>query len=189
MKKMIMLLALLPLLYCSRMPEIRYFTINYEFEKTSDTKYDVLFVKNFKTEPIYNSDKLVYRVSDYEIKFDHYRRWVLTPAEMLSVQTLNDLRKSGLFNWVTDVLPRQKDFLRLEGMVLQFEETQQNGQRYANIKVLFSLHENETDDLRWNKELGANVLIDSPDSEGIVKATSQAVKLTMEQLVDELINL
>ena len=70
----------------------------------------------------YESAKLVYRVSNHEIRYYEYRQWVAEPGRLLADMTARHLRASGYFADV-DAPDRVKDpHLVVEGTIEAIEE-------------------------------------------------------------------
>ncbi|MBN2412044.1 membrane integrity-associated transporter subunit PqiC [candidate division KSB1 bacterium] len=188
--KRLFLIVMLFLVSCGSVPETRYFTIDYDFTThgSTDSK-GVLFIKKFKSDPIYFQDKLIYKTSRYEIKFDNYRRWALAPSDLLTYKAAEHLRQAGLFKWITLITPRDKECLTLGGTLKNFEEFVENGKRAAKVTILFELEKNQDKGFLWVKEISSTVPINNPGSEGIIQSMSTATQKVFDELAENLKNL
>ena len=188
--KKLLLIVLLFILSCGQIPETRYFTIDYDYTMTGSTgSKGVLFIKKFTSDPIYFQDKLIYKTSRYEIKFDNYRRWVLAPSEMLKYKVTEHLRQSGLFDWVTMVTPREQEYLALSGTLKNFEELVENEKRMVKVTIFFQLQKHQDDKFIWSKEISSTVPINNFGVEGIIQSMSMATQQVFDKLAEHLSNL
>ncbi len=188
--KRLFLIVLLFLVSCGNVPETRYFTIDYDFTKPGSTHgKGVLYIKKFKSDPIYFQDKLIYKTSRYEIKFDNYRRWVLAPSDLLTYKAAEHLRRAGLFEWVSLVTPRDKECLTLDGTLKNFEEFVENGKRAVKVTILFELEKNLDDGFFWVKEISSTVPINNPGIDGIIQSMSAATQNVFDELAEDLKNM
>ena len=186
MKKLVLLFFLVAFISCGKLPETRYFTLNYDMEQQPEAGHGILFVKKFQTDPIYNNDKMIYKVSDYEVKFDNYRRWVLTPGDMLTVQATDHLRHSGMFDWVTNLPPRNREYKVLDGRVIHFEEIYEKEKRFVDVGIVFAMYLSHSEVPVLNKTIEQRVEITQPGVNGIVSAMSKATQMVLDQLVSDL---
>jgi uncharacterized lipoprotein YmbA len=71
-------------LACSQAPTTRYYSLNPTCPEELGTGGQVvLYIQPFRAVSPYEQDRFIYRISPYEIKFDTYRRWVASPAQIL----------------------------------------------------------------------------------------------------------
>jgi len=188
--KKLLLIVLLFLISCGQIPETRYFTIDYDYTTPGSTGgKGMLFIKKIKSDPVYFQDKLIYKSSRYEIKFDNYRRWVLSPADMLTYKAAEHLRRKDLFERVTLVTPQQQECLVLSGLLKNFEEFVENNKRLAKVTILFKLQKNQDNKIIWEKEISSTVPINDPGVEGIIRSMSQATKQVFDELSENLSDL
>ena len=188
--KKLLLIFMLFLLSCGQVPETRYFTIDYDYSMTGQSGgKGLLLIKKFKSDPVYFQDKLIYKTSRYEIKFDNYRRWVLAPSEMLTYKAAEHLRRAGIFERVTTITPRNKEFLILSGMLKNFEEFVENEKRIARVTVFFKLKKNHDETFIWTKEISSTVPIHNSGIEGIIESMSKATQQVFDELTGNLSDL
>jgi len=183
MHKVLATLSIVVLFACGHVPETRYFLIHYQSEPQSMKKVGgTLVVKRFSSERIYNQDKFVYRPSDYEVKFDNYRRWTTLPSEMLTEQAVAHLRASGLFDRITMTPPSDFKFLELSANIQEFDEVVQGQDRVARIALWVSIKKFPERELVWEGLIKSEQPIVKPDTEGIVEAVSKATQVAFNKM-------
>ena len=72
------LLLLFLISSCGSIPEMHYYMIDYTLKpaKETDVKHPVIIgIDIITTEPTYDTDRIVYRDSPFEVKFYNYHRW------------------------------------------------------------------------------------------------------------------
>ena len=181
------LITFLILVSCGHVPETRYFKIHYDMlpaEKGVGDK--ILLIRKFTSDPIYQGDKLIYKKSDYEVKFDFYRRWITPPAEMLTTAAHSHIMGSGLYQRVTLVPPQFNSFLVLSGHVKQFDEVYSENGREARVALWVELLNFETKQLQWSGLLIGENPINGSGEDAIIQAMSQASNEVLDSLVKKL---
>ena len=188
MKKYLLgLVSVLLLISCSHVPETHYFTIDYPLVPAENTNgHGVLWVKKFDTDDLYSQDKFVYQISDYEVKFDNYRRWVSTPAELLTLQAVAHLRACGAFKRVTMVQPRDRNYLVLSGRIIKFQENLKGTDHSAQVALWIQVTSEPGHKILWSGLLQQKVRIEGASENAILKAMSEAVQNGFSELVDKL---
>jgi len=185
--KKLLIIILFFMVSCGQVPETRYFTIDYDFAGADSAEgKGMLYIRKFKSDPIYFQDKLIYKTSRYELKFDNYRRWVLVPADLLTFKAAEHLRRTGLFEWVTLITPHEHECLALNGTIKNFEEYVENNKRMVIVTILFDLQKDQESDLFWAKEISSTVPIKNPGAEGIIQAMSKATQQVFDELANNL---
>ncbi|MBU1054380.1 MAG: membrane integrity-associated transporter subunit PqiC [Proteobacteria bacterium] len=81
--------------------KIDYYTLEYSapLPAGSNNLPFVINIGRFKS-PLYNSDKIVYRINDFQTNEYVYHRWEKDPARLVSYFLFRDLKNSGLFKGV-----------------------------------------------------------------------------------------
>ncbi len=187
MKKYLLgFIATLFLMSCGHIPETHYFTINYPLVSSQNANgHGVIWVRKYDSDPLYSQDKFVYKTSEYEVKFDNYRRWVSTPVELLTLQTVEHLRASGAFANVTLFQPRQDTYLYLSGRIKKFEEVWWGDEHLADVALWINVAKAPEHETVWSGLLEQKVKIDGPSENAILRAMSKAVQNTLNELVEK----
>jgi len=187
MKQSTPILIFLFLLSCGRVPQSRYFTLDYSLpQKIGADGRGVLFVQSFTADDVHAQDKLIYRPSEYEVKFDHYRRWISSPTEMLTKRATEYLRELAVFSRVTLVPPRSKKFMILSANVQQFDEVYSKDGHFAKVALWAEVEDSEHGNNLWEGLLAAEEMVAANSPEGIVKAMSEATRKVLDQLGEKL---
>lgn len=185
--------GLLPLFFlcfsCGHMPAIRYYLLDVPQPQTVAAKKNVtLWLKEVSADAVHVQDRMIYRTSAFEIQFDPYRRWALTPTEMVKQATLDYLRQAGLFSRVSDRLTvMDQPFRSLSLKLGKFEEYSTAAKRCARVALHAQVSEGREEKLLWEGDLDAEVNIQGADSQAIVSAMSLALEKTLQQLTDKLV--
>jgi ABC-type uncharacterized transport system auxiliary subunit len=174
-------------LACGSAPETRYFSVYYDVPMVSaKAGSKVLFVQKLTANPLLRTDKMIYKPSKYEYKFDYYRRWVEEPADMLTFLLVRHLRARGTFKDVTLAPLRSQAFYMLTGQLRRFEETFENGKHLARISLAIKVQDMKTQDMLFDDTLDSYSEISRPGEEGILDAMSEATKSLLDDLTEKL---
>lgn len=184
-KLIIVIFASLVLAACGTLPETRYFTLEWQQLAEPATNDAVLFVQRFDAVPMLKNDQMMYKTSLYEIKYDNYHRWVMSPCVLLSHKTAEYFDSNGLFSRAVLDMPRGATHA-LFGRVLHFEEIDYNGQHKVFIAITFDLKTLSTDELLLNTTITKQVDVAEKSAEAIVAAMSSATKLVLDDLSMEI---
>ena len=172
---------------CSKIPEPRYYSLELNvLQESMDIKYDVLYIRSFDASLLFNVDKFVYRTSPYEVKFDNYRRWVLSPSLLLTEIAASYFRESGLFERVTLDMPKDETGLVLFGYIFRFEEVAYETERQVIAHFDFEIHELPGRSLLLSKSIKRRMPVNGTETEDILRAMSKAVQGIFEELADEM---
>lgn len=177
------LFLILLVISCGHVPVTHYFTIDYPLVSAQNaTSHGVLWVKKFDSDPLYSQDRFVYRTSNYEVKFDNYRRWVTSPAELLTLQAVKHMRASGTFARVTLVPPRLEKYLILSGRIKKFEEVSVESEHSAQVAVWAEIATAPEHRTVWAGLVQQKVAIEGSSENAILQAMSEAVQKVLNEL-------
>jgi ABC-type uncharacterized transport system auxiliary subunit len=175
---------------CGHVPQIHYYTIDYPLVSKGNTpSRAILCVQNFKADPSYAQDKMVYRAAPYELKFDHYRRWIAAPSHMVTEKICTQIRSLQLFEHVTTQLPHDQNCLVLTGTIKQFEEVVGSAAHIARVALWVEVHDFPEREVCWAGLLNAEEPINRNDITSIIEAMSLATKNCISQLAEKLADL
>ena len=189
-KLLIFASGLILLLACGKTPETQYFTL--EWQQLSEKSLHgsgVLHIQNFDAVPMLKNDKMLYKTSMYQIKYDNYRRWVMAPSSMLTHKAAEYFMESGLFDNVVLDIPRGSDSLSLFGRVNHFEEIDYNNEHEVVISISFELTSFDKRKPLLHATIEKQVPITGGAVEDIVAAMSQATKLVFDDLSEKIAQL
>jgi len=185
------LLALLTvMIMCGHVPPTHYFTLEVpEREAASQPHAGTLCIYPFSASSHLSQDRLVYRTAPYEIKFDHYRRWIDTPAQMLTFKALDYFRVAGVFEQVSLHPPRGQKALILHGKVEAFEEVMRGAERVALIKIWAEIRDHGDQRLLWSGSLESERPITGSDAISIIRAMSESAGDLYDQILNVILKL
>jgi ABC-type uncharacterized transport system auxiliary subunit len=120
-------------------PEVHHYTLALTPpEVAAGSAKASLQVRPFSAPDPYLQDRLVYRLSPYQLDFYHSHRWASSPTEQVTDWTRRYLRGSGLFTSVSPTTEGAADFV-LSGRVRQFDEVDHEQTWEAVLQVDFWL--------------------------------------------------
>lgn len=131
-------------------------------------------------------DRILYRLSEVEVGFYEYARWVEPPQEMVTHVVATTLRASGLFRQV-----RQADHIRLpawilNGTLLRFDEVRTANANYAECWLRLQLRRAQDEQLLWGDTLKSRIALTRKTPAALATAMSRAVQQIARQLVAQL---
>jgi len=186
-----LLLAITLVVSCGKVPETHYYTL--EFKKLAQQEQHIdalLHIQAFNASSMLKYDKLVYKTSPYEIKYDAYRRWAATPSTLLSEKAFEYFRDADLFNQVVADAPIGVKGYSLYGCVNHFEESLQDGQRVALVSIDFNIYDLATNrKVARHKSITKSAPILEESIEGIMNAMSSAVQAVFDDLTNEFLSM
>ncbi|MBN1562171.1 membrane integrity-associated transporter subunit PqiC [candidate division KSB1 bacterium] len=178
------------LLTCGRTPETHYFTLEWQQLSNADLQRGgVLHIQNFDATPMLKNDKMIYKTSRYQIKYDNYRRWVMAPNSLLTYKAAEYFVESGLFDSVVFDIPRGSDSLSLFGRVNHFEEIDCDGEHKVVVSISFELTSVDTREPLLHTTIEKQAPVAGGAVDDIVAAMSQATKLVFDDLASKIAEL
>ncbi|HUU28017.1 MAG TPA: ABC-type transport auxiliary lipoprotein family protein [archaeon] len=184
-------LSLVLTLACGSIPETHYYTIGRivpepgQFTRKIDLSVGV---PQFEADGIYARDNLLYRLGNYEIASDYYRRWGCPPQKMLAESTVKYLHSSGIFAQVLRMPTMSRVDLVLEGRILRFEELSNAEGSTVRVDLEFSLRKEGNRSQIWWQEVSASSPVGPVRSpETIVQAVENSVRSCLDQATDSIV--
>ncbi|EFK96891.1 ABC-type transport system auxiliary component-like protein [sediment metagenome] len=79
-----------------------YYTLEYDTPKLTGLNALPFIIKidRFYASPLYNSEKMRYRKSDFQTDEYNYHRWETNPAQLIAYFLYRDIKQSGIFKAV-----------------------------------------------------------------------------------------
>lgn len=131
-------------------------------------------------------DRILYRVSEVEVGFYPFDRWVEPPEEMVNRLLTELIEASGLFQQVAAAEDVQPSSWILSGEVTRFDEVRKPEGRFAACWLRLELRRARTEQLLWSEMLTATVGLADNTPEALAQAMSQAVHDVAVQLIARL---
>ncbi len=141
-----------------------------------------LGVERFAAAAIYEEDRLIYRESPFEVRYDHYRRWAARPAQLVTDEIINQLTARGLFRNVTPYPAAVPVDYILRGRLLAFEEWDHDEQWFGRVTINVQLYQASSQKLLWSGTLSR----ETPAQKRLPAAVAQAISTSLRHCVDEL---
>jgi ABC-type uncharacterized transport system auxiliary subunit len=128
-------------------------------------------------------DRILYRVSEVEMGFYEYHRWVEPPEEMVTRVIMAMLRASGLFPQVVTADDVQLPAWLLSGELTRFDEVRQSGGTQAECWLRLEVRQAQNEQLIWSDVLTAVVPFSAATPEALAWAMGQAVQQVGTHLI------
>lgn len=172
-KLVFIFLFILVVASCGTVPEIHYYMIDSATEtfKVDNPKFNkILGVDKFKSEVLYESDRIVYRESQYEVKFYNYHRWITPPADIVTEKVIEQIAASGLFRQVVP-FPHicNVDYL-IRGTVKAFEEVDEQDSWYGLVRLKVEFIDMKSNSILWQDIISKKIKVDAKKPVQLVKA-------------------
>lgn len=131
-------------------------------------------------------DRILYRLSEVEVGFYPYDRWVDPPEEMVAHVVASTVRDSGLFRQVVPADDAPLTAWILSGELMRFDEVRMDEQSRSECWLRVELRRAPDAQLLWSDVLKAAVLLSAETPEALALAMSRAVQHIAIRLVREL---
>jgi ABC-type uncharacterized transport system auxiliary subunit len=131
-------------------------------------------------------DRILYRLSEVEIGFYEYDRWVEPPEEMVTQVVFSMVRASGLFRQVVSASTVQLPAWILSGELTRFDEVRKSGNSRAECWLRVELRRARDERLLWSETLRAAVPLTQETPRALAQAMSRAVQQIAIHLITSL---
>jgi ABC-type uncharacterized transport system auxiliary subunit len=152
----------------------------------SDVLQVSIAVVPFKADILYESDKIVYRSSPYEVQFYHYRRWIAPPRKLVTEELFKHYRMSGAFKQVVRLPSTLAIDYVLTGQIQSFEEWDEENAWYGLVALEFQLQDPETKEIVWESVISERSLAEKKDPVSVVRAISTSLNAVISRSIAEL---
>ncbi len=173
---------------CGSVPPTYYYKIDYEVAHAQNSAVHpvTIGVSQFGADVLYESDKIVYRDSPYEVQFYHYRRWIAPPKQIVTEKTYQQFRASGMFQRVVR-LPStfQIDYV-LKGRITAFEEWDEGQSWYGVVTIEFQLHSPNSNEVVWEDVISERTASGKKEPAEVVKAISESLNKVVARSINEI---
>ncbi len=183
------LLIMVVITGCGGIPQTHYYRIDYTPASATSNNAGVpvtLGVSQFTADVLYESDKIVYRNSPYEVQFYHYRRWVAPPRKIVTERILRQYQTSGAFGKVVRLPTKQTVDYVLKGNIRAFEEWDENNAWAGLVTLEFSLQDIESNETIWQKTLSQRTAAVKREPVEVVKAISQSLNQVIQNSIEDI---
>jgi ABC-type uncharacterized transport system auxiliary subunit len=150
--------------------------------------FNNLKMLSFNSQPPFDTGNLIVKRANGETVMDYYTSWIASPHELIRVQSMNYLRKSGLFKAVYDSSSGALAPMGLEGTVEQILLDFCKERPMAVITLRFTLLDETAADftILWSAEATGTSPLESSNSNDIASAFDAALTQALSKLTSEL---
>jgi ABC-type uncharacterized transport system auxiliary subunit len=127
--------------------------------------------------------RIVYRPSAEEIAFYEFHRWAMKPSEMITRYVADSIQSHGLFKSVALQQAGVEAAYMLKGAIERLEEVDQGNDVRAVCTISAQLLDTQTKSIVWRHTASQTVAVQKRDVAGVVSALSDAVRMTVDDLV------
>jgi ABC-type uncharacterized transport system auxiliary subunit len=173
---------------CGSVPPTYYYKIHYDLtQHNSPTPLPITIgIEPFDSDILYKGDRIVYRNSEYEVQFYHYRRWIAPPNKIAYESTLEQFRSSGIFqNVVKYPSTSEVDYI-LTGKIKAFEEWDENNTWYGIVSIAFELRDKKNSKTIWQNTFTEKTNVLKKEPKEVVKAISESLKKVVKKAIQEI---
>lgn len=151
-------------------------------------RFGQLKILSFKSQPPFEANNLVVRRANGETVMDYYTTWIAAPHELVRVQAMSYLRKTGLFKAIYDSSSGSLSPTGLEGTVEQILLDCRAEKPTAVITLRFNIIDESASDftMLWSTETTGRAEIEPNGSLAIIDAFDKALTKALEQMAREL---
>jgi ABC-type uncharacterized transport system auxiliary subunit len=191
--KILFLYALLQITACGSIPEPNYYTLSFPESLENNGSNQKTFTatigfSKFESGLLLKDDRIIYRQSDYEIKFWHYQRWIAQPNILVSEFLIEYLKSHKIFTDVVKFPSQTRVKYVMGGKLLAFEEWDKDGQWYGKVAFDVYLRDYQNDRIVWQNHYEKMLPVQQKLPIYVVAAISQALHDCFDNLGNDLRN-
>lgn len=151
-------------------------------------RFSNLKMLSFNSQPPFDTGNLIVKRANGETVMDYYTSWIASPHELIRVQSMNYLRKSGLFKAVYDSSSGALAPMGLEGTVEEILLDFHKERPVAVITLRFTLVDETAANftMLWSGEAKGSAPLESSDSSNIAASFDAALTQALSKLTAEL---
>jgi ABC-type uncharacterized transport system auxiliary subunit len=151
-------------------------------------RFENLKMLSFNSQPPFDGGNLIVKRANGETVSDYYSTWIASPHELIRVQAMDYLRKSGLFKAVYDSSSGALAPMGLEGTVEEILLDFRKERPMAIITLRLSIVDETATDftLLWSDEATGSAPLESSNPADLVAAFEKALTQSLAKLTREL---
>lgn len=175
-------------LQCGSVPSTYYYRVNTDDAPATPANSPipvVLAVGAFEADVVYESDRIVFRNSPFEVQYYHYRRWVAPPKKLVSDAVLNRFKSAGAFREVLQQPTTSATDYLLTGKILSFEEWDEADSWFGSVKIAFELYDAKTNDLVWQKTYSERKRAGDKQPVAVVQSISESLDVVIQNVLTD----
>ena len=183
-------LTLLVVLNCGKPPQTFYYSLALPEPESLDPHVTIqaVHIPPIKGENPYRQDHLIYRMDDFEYRYDPYRFWISAPVNHLQEHLIRYLRRSGLFQQVDGSAAHFENLIHIQIDLLSFEEVYTEQGRQVQVALWIDVLDSEIHTL-WSGEIRQKSSISEGGALGVISAMNKATEQVFKNLITRLSSL
>ena len=146
-----------------------------------------LLVSDFSAAAGYETERLVYRLSDHELRYYGYHKWSSDPARLVTEVVASHVRLSGKFAEVGRNDKMRTPDIILEGRVEAMEEIDLGETWKAHLAMRFTLRQGESERVLMRHSFDQSVGCKSRHPREVARGISKILNAQVKVLVDKIV--
>jgi ABC-type uncharacterized transport system auxiliary subunit len=190
MMRVSLALAVLGLAACAgKMPETRYYQLaTPTTPSVAGSSNTTLAIELLDTDPAYDDERIVYRLTPYRLDYYNYHRWSALPGTLIADFLERTFERSGKFKTVTRESASAQ--VTLGGRVVAIEEVDHSKTRWVGrVVVELRLTDNTSGAVLWTKKFEELEPLANQTPEGLAHALSVALYRVAERALPQIATL
>lgn len=169
-------LALLVLVACGgNPPQTRYYQLAEPKAAPAQRSGVALVIEPLTTDPAYDDERIVYRLTPYRLDYYAYHRWTSSPGTLISNYLERAFEHSGKFSAVTRE-PNPAAPVTLGGRVVAIEEVDQSKTKWIGRIVVELTLSDSAGKVLWSEQFEETEPLATQTPEGLARALSVALE-------------
>jgi ABC-type uncharacterized transport system auxiliary subunit len=151
-------------------------------------RFGNLKMLSFNSQPPFDGGNLIVKRANGETVADYYSTWIASPHELIRVQAMNYIRKSGLFKAVYDSSSGALAPMGLEGTVEEILLDFRKERPMAIITLRLNIVDETATEftMLWSNEATGSAPLESSDPADMTAAFDAALTQSLSKLTAEL---
>ncbi len=174
----LVLVALLASACAGKVPETRFYQLAAPAPPTPAPRNPqgvVLAIEPLETDPAYDDERIVYRLTPYRLDYYNYHRWSSAPGSLIADYLERAFERSGNFRSVTREAAAST--VTLGGRVVAIEEVDKSKTSWVGRVVIeLRLTDTATGDVLWTEQYEEQEPLTQQDPEGLAMGLSKALR-------------
>lgn len=172
-------LAALMLAACAgKVPETRFYQLAAPATPTPAPRNPqgvVLAIEPLETDPAYDDERIVYRLTPYRLDYYNYHRWSSAPGTLVAEYLERAFERSGNFRSVTREAAASS--VTLGGRVVAIEEVDKSKTSWVGrVVVELRLTDTATGEVLWTEQYEEDEPLPEQSPEGLAMGLSKALR-------------
>jgi ABC-type uncharacterized transport system auxiliary subunit len=172
-----------------KMPETRYYQLAAPTTRVgSGSASATLAIEPLETDPAYDDERIVYRLTPYRLDYYNYHRWSTPPGALIADFLERSFERSGKFRSVTREPAAAS--VTLGGRVVAIEEVDQSKTSWVGrVVVELRLTDNQSGAVLWTEKFEELEPLANQTPEGLAHALSVALKRVADRALPQITTL